>query len=68
VSNKSHDITYSHIAEGGKLATVRIDDDLLKEIKGWIKKNGNKYEYPSVTAFINNAIYKKLQEINNKGV
>ncbi|MBI5003246.1 hypothetical protein HZC31_07720 [Candidatus Woesearchaeota archaeon] len=50
------------------MATVRIDDDLLKEIKGWIKKNGNKYETPTVTSFINNAIYRKLKEVNNSGV
>ncbi len=50
------------------MATVRIDDSLLKEIKDWIKKNGNKYESPTVTAFINNAIYKKLKEVNNRGV
>ncbi|MEM5793020.1 MAG: hypothetical protein QXY45_01500 [Candidatus Aenigmatarchaeota archaeon] len=47
------------------MATVRIDDELLKEIKDWIKRNGNKYEFPTVTAFINNAIYKKLKEVNN---
>jgi len=50
------------------MATVRIDDNLLKEIKEWIKKNGNKYECPTITSFINNAIYKKLKDANNKGV
>lgn len=50
------------------MATVRIDDNLLKEIKEWIKRNGNKYESPTVTSFINNAIYKKLKEVNNNGV
>lgn len=48
------------------MATVRIDDNLLKEIKNWIKKNGNKYECPTVTAFINSAIYKKLKGLNGK--
>jgi len=48
------------------MATVRIDDNLLKEIKEWIKKNGNKYECPTVSAFINNAIYNKLKKLNNK--
>lgn len=48
------------------MATVRIDDKLLDEIKGWINKNGNKYESPTVTSFINNAIYKKLKEVNHK--
>lgn len=50
------------------MATVRVDDKLLEEIKEWIKKNGNKFECPTVTAFINNAIYKKLKEVNNVGV
>jgi len=48
------------------MATVRISDDLLKEVKEWIKKDGNKYEYPTVSAFINNAIYKKLRESKGK--
>lgn len=48
------------------MGVVRIDDKLLEEIKDWIKKNGNKYKVPNVTAFINSAIYDKLQEINNK--
>ena len=48
------------------MATVRIDDKLLEEIKEWINKNGNKYESPTVTAFINNALYNKLKDVNNK--
>jgi len=48
------------------MGVVRIDDKLLEEIKEWIKKNGNRYKVPSVTAFINSAIYEKLQELNNK--
>ena len=40
--------------------------NLLEEIKEWITKNGNKYECPTVTAFINNAIYNKLKEVNGK--
>lgn len=59
-------ITKDYIRD--KMATVRIDDNLLKEIKEWIKRNGNKYESPTVTSFINNAIYKKLKEVNNNGV
>ena len=48
------------------MTTVRIDDNLLDEIKEWINRNGNKYEFPTVTAFINNAIYKKIKEVNYK--
>ncbi len=50
------------------MTTVRIDDELLEEIKKWIERNGNKYEYPTITAFINNAIYKKLKELNKSNV
>ncbi|MBS3093970.1 hypothetical protein J4456_05315 [Candidatus Pacearchaeota archaeon] len=48
------------------MATVRIDDKLLKNIKEWIEENGNKYECPTVTSFINHAIYKKLKDVNGK--
>jgi len=44
-------------------ATVRIDDNLLKDIQVWIKKNGNKYQYPSITSFVNSAIYEKLKKL-----
>lgn len=42
------------------MAVARIDDDLLKEIQTWLKENGNRYKIPTVTAFINNAVYEKL--------
>jgi len=48
------------------MGVVRIDDTLLEEVKEWIKKNGNKYKVPSTTAFVNSAIFEKLQELNNK--
>lgn len=48
------------------MAVVRIDDKLLKEIKSLLEREENHYQYPSVSAFINNTIYEKLIEINNK--
>ena len=45
------------------MATVRIDDNLLEEVKKWLDNNGNKYQFPSVAAFINNSIYEKLKKI-----
>ena len=48
------------------MGVVRIDDKLLKEIKELIEKGSNKYQYPSVAAFINNTIYEKLNK--KKGV
>ena len=48
------------------MATVRISYKLLKEIQDWLDKNGNKYKHPSVSAFVNNSIYDKLNQLNNK--
>ncbi|MEA2054013.1 MAG: hypothetical protein U9O96_02680 [Candidatus Thermoplasmatota archaeon] len=48
------------------MATVRIDDKLLKEVQNWLDKNGNKYRYPSLSAFVNNAVYEKLRELSSK--
>lgn len=48
------------------MATVRIDDALLDKLKKWIKENGNKYKFPSVTAFINNAIYEKIKQMEGE--
>ncbi len=48
------------------MAVVRVADKLLKEIKELLCKDENKYHYPSVSAFINYAIYEKLIEVNNK--
>ena len=44
-------------------STVRIDAKLLKQIQEWLENNGNKYTHPSVTAFVNSAIYEKLKKL-----
>jgi len=43
------------------MGVVRIDDKLHKEIQEWMKKNGNKYNFPTISAFVNQAIYDKLK-------
>lgn len=48
------------------MGVVRIDDDLQKEILKIISKKGNKYQFPSITAFINSAIYDKIQKEDEK--
>ena len=48
------------------MGVVRIDDNLLEKVKRWIENNGNKYKFPSVTAFINNSIYEKLKSLEEK--
>ena len=47
------------------MATVRIDEKLLKEIQEWLDKDRNKYKYPTLSAFVNNAVYEKLNELRD---
>jgi len=44
------------------MGVVRIDDNLLKNIKDILKKEDNKYKYGSISNFINSAIYEKLKQ------
>ncbi|MEM2963650.1 MAG: hypothetical protein QXW70_02130 [Candidatus Anstonellales archaeon] len=45
------------------MGVVRIDDKLIKEVQAWLNKNGNKYKHPTVSAFVNNAVYEKLNKL-----
>jgi len=47
------------------MGIVRIDNELQKEIIEFIKKKENKYHYPSISAFINLAVYEKLKQEKN---
>ena len=47
------------------MGVVRIDDKLHKEVKELLKNNNN-YQFSSVSAFIDNAVYEKLKKINDK--
>ena len=44
---------------------VKIDEDLYKQIVKLISKSDFKYKYPSISAFVNDAVHIKLKE--NKG-
>ena len=44
------------------MAVVRIDDDILKKLKLFLKKEGNKYKYGSLANLINSIIYEELQK------
>ncbi len=48
------------------MAVVRIDDRLLRKIREFLGNNDNKYQYPSISSFINNVIYEKLNKISRK--
>ena len=51
---------------GGIMAVVRIDDKLLKEIKKFLEDDRNRYHHPSVSAFINYALYEKITKLRLK--
>lgn len=48
------------------MGVVRIDDILLKEIQEWLDEKGNKYKHPSISAFVNNAVYEKLKKLRGE--
>lgn len=48
------------------MSVVRVDNKLLKEIKAVLCKDENKYQYPSIAAFVNSSVYEKLMKINNR--
>ncbi|VVB59198.1 Uncharacterised protein [uncultured archaeon] len=45
------------------MGVVRIDDKLIKEVQEWLEENGNKYKHPTLSAFVNNAVYDKLKQL-----
>lgn len=49
-----------------EMGVIRINDKLQKRLQEWLDKNGNNYRFPSITAFVNNAIYEKLNELESK--
>ena len=48
------------------MGVVRIDDKLIKEVQEWLDKNGNKYKHPTISAFVNSAVYEKLKEVKKE--
>jgi predicted nucleotide-binding protein (sugar kinase/HSP70/actin superfamily) len=48
------------------MGVVRIDDKLIKDIQKWLGENGHKYKFPTLSAFVNNAVYEKLKELKSK--
>jgi hypothetical protein len=48
------------------MSVVRINKKLLQEIKKCIEKEEHIYTYPSVSAFVNNAVFEKLKQVNRK--
>ena len=48
------------------MGVIRIEDNLHKKVQEWIDKNGNKYKFPSIAAFVNNAVYEKLKTLESE--
>lgn len=48
------------------MGVVRINDEIQNKIEEFIKKGDNKYKYPSISSFVNNAILEKLKMENGK--
>lgn len=48
------------------LGVVRIDDDLLKNLKELLKEEENKYRYSSIASFVNSIVHEKLKEVKKK--
>ncbi|MBW2971952.1 hypothetical protein KY359_02850 [Candidatus Woesearchaeota archaeon] len=48
------------------MGVVRIDDKLEKDIESLIKKDENRYRYPSKTAFLNMIIHERLLEMKKR--
>lgn len=44
------------------MGVVRIDDELHEKIEKYITQDTQKYKYPNLSTFVNNAIYEKLKE------
>lgn len=49
------------------MGVVRLDDKLLEEVQKWLDQNGNKYKHPTISAFVNHAVYEKLKQVKKEG-
>ncbi len=48
------------------MAVIKIDDELLKKVKGFIRQGDNRFDYPSTKAFVDKAVYLFLKEVRKK--
>ncbi len=48
------------------MGVVRIDNKLDREIEKLLKKEANRYKYPSKSAFLNIILHEKLLELDKK--
>jgi len=48
------------------MAEVRVDEELLKRLKDFIKKGENRFDFPTVKSFVDKAILKMLKSLEEK--
>ena len=48
------------------MAVIKIDPELLKKVKKYIKEGDNRFDYPTVKAFVDKAVYGYLKEKRKK--
>ncbi len=44
------------------MAVIKIDDELLKKVRKYIKEGNNRFDYPTVKAFVDKAVYVYLEK------
>jgi len=44
------------------MAVIKIDDELYKKVKQLIRIGDKRFDYPTVKAFVDKAVYAKLKD------
>ena len=48
------------------MAVIKIDDELLHKVRKHIKEGDNRFDFPTVKAFVDKAVYVYLKEKKKK--
>ena len=48
------------------MAVIKIDDELLDSVRSYLKEGENRFDYPTIKAFIDKAVYNYLKEKGGK--
>ena len=48
------------------MAVIKVDNELLERVKKFIQKGENRFDYPTVKAFVDKAILQYLKGKNGK--
>ena len=49
------------------MAVIKIDDELYSIIKKLIKEGDNRFDYPTVKAFVDKAVFSTIKELEERG-